>query len=506
MAAPTLERLRREGESFMEAISREYYLAASGHKPVAELQPIYARYSKVLGGDALDLAREMFRAAPDASEDRRSARTLLEWQVESHASKALAALDEREIAWEASAFARTADGREISYQRLPIEIAAATDRQERLALDDARAALVARELSPLKRERLQREKDLIESLDIAPGYIATFEALSGVNLHELARACEGFLRDTEGMWEEVLPRELRRTLGIGVDEATRADALALLRAPRFDAYFPGREMETSVRRQASDMGIDPDASGRVILDVGEREGKRSRAFCAPVRVPDEVYLVLRPHGGATDYRTLLHELGHALHFAYMRGDLPFEYRWLGDNSITEGYAMLFDHLMQDAGWLLRYTELGRPRVPEYLRAAAFEELQFLRRYCGKLLYELQLYGGTVSWQSLPDLYVETLRAATSFRYQSADAFVDVDPRFYSARYLQAWQLQALLRDMLVERFDVDWYRNPGAGPWMVGTLFGEGQRELAAEQAERVAAKPLSFAPVMRAIEERLAG
>ena len=82
MAAPTLERLRREGESFMEAISREYYLAASGHKLVAELQPIYARYSKVLGGDALDLAREMFRAAPDASEDRRSARTMLEWQVE----------------------------------------------------------------------------------------------------------------------------------------------------------------------------------------------------------------------------------------------------------------------------------------------------------------------------------------------------------------------------------------------------------------------------------------
>ena len=44
----------------------------------------------------------------------------------------------------------------------------------------------------------------------------------------------------------------------------------------------------------------------------------------------------------------MHELGHALHFAYARAELPFEYRWLGDNSVTEGYAMLFDHRMQDA--------------------------------------------------------------------------------------------------------------------------------------------------------------
>ena len=106
-------------------------------------------------------------------------------------------------------------------------------------------------------------------------------------------------------------------------------------------------MEESIRRQVREMGIDPLAAGRITLDTGEREGSASRAFCSPVRVPDEVYLVLRPHGGQTDWTTFLHELGHALHFAYMRPDLAFEYRWLGDNSITEGYAMLFDHRMQD---------------------------------------------------------------------------------------------------------------------------------------------------------------
>jgi hypothetical protein len=87
---------------------------------------------------------------------------------------------------------------------------------------------------------------------------------------------------------------------------------------------------------------------------------------------------------------------------------------------------------------------------------------------------------------------------------AADAFVDVDPRFYAARYLRAWQLQALLTETLVERYDVDWWRNPRAGPWICSALFGEGQRELAHEQAHRVAGKQLSFAPLIRAVERML--
>jgi hypothetical protein len=201
---------------------------------------------------------------------------------------------------------------------------------------------------------------------------------------------------------------------------------------------------------------------------------------------------------------LLHELGHALHFAYTRPDYPFEWRWLGDNSVTESYAMLLDHLMHDAGWLARYTELGRRHAPTFLRTVGFEELHFLRRYCAKLIYETVLYGGEVGWDALSDLYVDRLTSATTFTYDAADAFVDVDPRFYAARYLRAWQLQALLTETLVERFNEDWWRNPSAGPWIVGELFGEGQRELAGELAERVTGRTLSFAPLVRAIEDLL--
>jgi hypothetical protein len=328
--------------------------------------------------------------------------------------------------------------------------------------------------------------------------------LSGVSLQDLRAQCEQFLRDTQAMWDEMFPSFVKRVLRIEPREATRADALALFRAREFDEFFPAGEMEARVQKQTREMGVDPLASGRIRLDTGEREGKRSRAFCAPVRVPEEVYLVLRPHGGQSDWSTFLHELGHALHFAYARPDYPFEYRWLGDNSVTESYAMLFDGLMQDERWLKRYTNLSGDPLRAFTRSAGFEELHFLRRYCAKFMYEIQLYGGDVGWGSLPDVYVEQLTRATSFRYSGADAFVDVDPGYYSARYLRAWQLSALLDETLTERYDEDWWRNPRAGPWIVQSLFAEGQRDLAHELATRVSGRDLSFAPLVRALERSL--
>jgi hypothetical protein len=500
----SIDRLRTDGARFMEEISREYYLAASGQKEQAELQPIYARFQEIMSAESLAMVLGQFKGAAAGSDYHRSSRLLLEWQAEAQSARELAPLDEREMAWESSAMIALPDGSKVEYERASIDMANGTDREKRLAIEAARAKLVEAELAPMKREHLERERDITERLELAADYNSGWELLSGVPLLGLRDQCEQFLKDTADMWRDTYRDFVPRLLRIAPEDATRADALALFRAREFDGGFPAREMESRVQGQVGDMGIDPTAFGRIRLDTGEREGKRSRAFCAPVRIPKEVYLVLRPHGGQTDWNTFLHELGHALHFAYMRDDYPFEYLWLGDNSVTESYAMLFDHLMQDAGWLKRYTDLGDGTRRDFLRAAGFEELHFLRRYCGKLLYETQLYGGDVRWDSLPDLYVETLTDATTFRYNRADAFVDVDLRYYSARYLRAWQLQSLIAETLTKDYDMDWWRNPKAGPWVVHNLFAEGQRELAHEQAGRVAGKQLSFAPLVRKIEQLL--
>ena len=90
----------------------------------------------MLSEESLALVRELFRGRGAGQRGApASARILLDWQVESQASRDLAALDEREIAWESEAIGRVADGRGIPYQRASIELANSTDRGERLTLD-----------------------------------------------------------------------------------------------------------------------------------------------------------------------------------------------------------------------------------------------------------------------------------------------------------------------------------------------------------------------------------
>jgi hypothetical protein len=500
------ERLRRAAQAFCEEIAREYYLVGAGLKATAELQPIYRRHEAITGREALAFMREQFKHATPGTEDHRQARILLEWLAgEMQSSRELAPLEEREIAWESSAVVQVDGVREIEFQRAAIELANTRDRRERLAIEKAKYVAIESGLAPMRRERFERERAIIESLDLADGYNATFEVLSGISLSTLATQCEGFLTDTQALWDDTFPRFVRKGLNIEPADATRADALALLHGHEFDEQFPASSMEWEIRRQVREMGIDPIAGGRVLYDTEDRPGKRARAFCSSIRIPEEIYLVLRPHGGQSDWATFLHELGHSLHFGYMDGELPFEYRWLGDNSITESYAMLFDHLMHDVGWLKRYTPLNANKLDAFIRAGAFYELHMIRRYAAKLLYEIDLHGGQLSYEQLADQYVERLTAATSFRYHRAEAFVDVDPRFYALRYLRAWQLQALLTETLREQYNEDWWRNPRAGPWMVGELFSRGQRELATEQAMRVSSKALCFAPLIRAVERELA-
>jgi hypothetical protein len=429
---------------------------------------------------------------------------MLDWQIDAQAGQQLAELDEREIALENTLTVALPDQQVLGYQEVMIEIMNTADRIRRNEIDLARANVVQSTIAPLRLERLQREREYVESLGIAPTYNATFEAMSGIDLAKLAGECANFLSATEAMWEDVRSQMLRAA-NIPLDDATRADVLALFRLREYDDAFPAGAMVTAIQRNCRDMGIDPTANGQIVFDLDDRPGKRSRAFCSPVRIPSEVYLVMRPHGGQSDYNTFLHELGHALHFGYARADYPFEYRWLGDNSVTESYAMLFDHRMADRGWLMRYTELGNRRVDAFLRINAVEELQMLRRYCSKLLYEVQVYGGDVPWDELPERYVQILGDGTGFRYREADAFVDLDTHYYATRYLRAWQLQAVLNDTLTERFNEDWWRNPSAGPWMIEQLFAEGQRENASEVAERVAGGALSFAPFVRGLEAILA-
>ncbi len=481
------ERLRARGERLCEELGRESYRAGAGLTTESHFAEIFGRFA--------DLADE------GAVESARGHRELLEWVVDNRVGRAVAALDDRHHAWEARAAITLPGGETLPYQRASIAIANEADRGRRLAIDAARRAAQGEPVA-IRRERLGIERALLESLGLGDA-VAARCALSGIPLDALGEACGRFLAGTADLYRDSLREALRRELGIAPGEADRADSVYLFRGAGYDEFFPGPELLAIARRQLAEMSLDATAGGRIRYDTEDRERKRSRAFCAPARVPDEVYLVIRPFGGQTDYRAFWHELGHAQHFANAARGLPFEHRWLGDNSVTEGYAMLFEHMVLAPPWLARYARLAGERCRDFVRFQALAHLGMLRRYAAKLRYELELHRAP-TLEAGTEAYAPHLTEATGFRYWPEDALLDLDDGFYAARYLRAWQLEARLAASLRERYDEDWFRNPRCGPFLLD-LFARGQRDDAAALAHGMLGRQLDFAPLIERVETALA-
>lgn len=310
----------------------------------------------------------------------------------------------------------------------------------------------------------------------ASSYLALREDVSGIALDKLAEAAQETLRATEDAYRDVLGYVLKkvdpllRPLPSG--NARRHDLRAGTRVAWLHGFFRREDALPTVLRWLAEWGFHPTHSGRIRLDDEERPGKASRPFTAAVRVPDEVHLVVRRRAGLDSLGGLLHEYGHALHHAHVSDQLPLELRRLGDASVTEAFATLFERLPTQEEWLKRYPRLPSATARDAARMASFQGLTVLRRHCAKLPYELSLYTRGPS-SELAEEYADTQRRALFVDPHPGFFLFDVDPQLHVTRYLRAWALESRLAAHLTARFNEDWWRNPTAGRWLQG-LFGRG--------------------------------
>lgn len=469
---------RLEAEEFLGAIDREYYLHFAGLKDDYEIEAIYARHARLFSREAVESLREG------------ESRVLLKFAAEGYVEQAVKELS-AELARLEAGLEVELDGETYPFRQAAVVQANERDPARRRALEDARNELVSSRLNPVLREMFDRSRELVRELGW-PSVRAMTEELSGIDLGALARQTEAFLGATEAGYEATVEPPLRTELGLGFDELERADLAFFFRAPSLDDMFPPDHLLPSFEATIAGLGLDDGGPGEVILDAEPRPKKSPRAFCAPVRVPEEVYLVLTRIGGRDDYETLMHEAGHAEHFSHVEPGLPVEHRFLGDNSVTEGFAFLFQHLTEDPAWLER--RLGVDDPGPIVAQARASKLVYLRRYCAKLAYELELHG-----EGSPEgarLYARRLSDAIHVEWPEATWLSDVDAFFYVAAYLRAWALETHLRRELRDRFGELWFEDPRAGE-LLRELWSTGQREPAHELLRRLTGAELDFSALL---------
>ncbi|MFQ5690931.1 MAG: hypothetical protein ACE5HQ_11755 [Gemmatimonadota bacterium] len=489
-----VEEIRDRARRLKAAIARERYEIRAGLKLRSSFGELYAAHSLLLRREILPTIQRALAESGD--EERRRLRWLLAWVAEQQVQAALAPMEDELHAWESSA-RLPVDGERISLRKAPVAIRNQADRRIRLALEAARSGTLE-EAVPLQVDLLHREREAVAELGLGE-FLDARERLSGVGIHALVDVAERVLAATEDRYRDLLAYLARKVLRVEPSEATRADGRWIRRMVWLDDRFRLAPTLDAVQKDLRELGLPLEAEGAVRLDLQERPLKSTQSFCAALDVPHEIILVVAPHGGWADCRALLHEVGHALHFAYTAEQLPFEYRELGDTAVTETYAVLFELLTLEASWLRRTAGLSGDALRGYFTVAGFVMLHRLRRLAGRLLYEVELYTSELPGQMGPR-YAEILTRATGFRYDERTFLEGLDRGFWVARRLRAWMLQAILRKELRERYDEDWDRNPGAGPFLC-ELFSAGQRDDSSQLAVQLGAEVLGPEALLSALD-----
>jgi oligoendopeptidase F len=494
-APPTgreLDTYRERIDRFVAELDEEYYLHYAGHKETLDLKGLYERYPELS-------ELEQAQALGEAANGDRGVSELWRFASENYLAELTREHAERSATLEAQLEA-TVDGETIGYRMIRPTIANEEDRAKRQRLEEARNRLTEVHINPVHADAVATLVEAVPRLG-SPTYADLYRRF-GFKLEQLADQCRAVLDSTEQLYEKEADKLFRARAGVGLGEAQRWDVARVFRAPAWDAAFPAEKMIPALEVSLADLGIDLRTQQNVELDIEQRPKKSPRAFCAPIEVPGRVVLVIQPMGGVDDWRALFHEAGHTEHYAHVSPDLPVEARRLGDVSVTEAWATLMEHFLLEPGWLSR--RLDFPRPDEFTAEAATGSLYLLRRYAGKLLYELEFHAATeLDERKMSSRYVEILGSALKIEPSETDYLGDIDASFYVTGYLRSWALQAQLRNHLRERFGSDWFANREAGS-LLRELWGEGSRMDADELLAEVTGEELELEAFADSLREQL--
>ncbi len=477
--AEKIDSLRTEAEELIKAQSLMGWNSWV-YGTTSNQDSLYKAHAGLFSKENISLLRKAEGEEPDSVQKKRL-RYLRQYLISEYINKQTAPLSDRVSNLESAATIRF-EGKEIPYRQVNSLIINEANQNRRAGLHLALEPVLDTmnvELRALEEMNHTVARDLGYA-----SYTAVAEEVKGFSLAGLTPQLERFLAETESTYTSLLREAVQKNLALPLRRFHRYDIGALFRMQRFDRYFSAATMMAHAESTYHAMGIDLASNKHLTIDAELRERKNPRAVCSAVDVPSDVRLSVKPAGGFGDYRSLFHELGHALHYVNTR-EHAFEFKYLGEPTVTETYAFLSEYMLVNNAWLRLRTSMPVAAQKEFMRLQALYRLYFVRRYCAKTLYELQLHNG------IPDpsrLYSELLSSGTGYVPIPTDEklyLTDVDPLFYAASYLRAWFLEAQLNGRLSRTYGVNWFEIPQAGEFLE-SLWAHGDRYRGDELVQQI--------------------
>lgn len=341
-----------------------------------------------------------------------------------------------------------------------------------LALERIRAAALEEEEEGNHADRIERQREAVSAL----GGDDPWRFLTGLYGFDGA-PWEGQVREaleaTDDPWRELadwsLSRHVKEKLHLG--NASEADLEALEDLAWLSGIFPGGALRLVALGTLDEMGFDVRRRG-VRLDLEKRPQAQGGAKVFAQAIPSRVWVALSPTGLPSDWPRLFSALGQGFGLSSVSQVAPVEQVWTGEALLGRAFGALLGALVGSPLFLQKKLRATRSERAEAQRGLALASLAHVRRLCGQVLVEAEVWRRGTSPRTL-DTIREIRERALLVR--SGDSLEGIDPDLPALKEARALALAPILERALRERFDEDWWRNPRTGPYLAG-LFAPGTR------------------------------
>ncbi len=233
----------------------------------------------------------------------------------------------------------------------------------------------------------------------------------------------------------------------------RNDLERLLAAPQFASGFPEAEHVPTIEDTLYHLGIDVTRQPNLALEIN-RSLHPGSAMAFPLRVPEEIYLVVSPAGGLNAYEQFLRVTGMIMPKLLLSPKHPWAERRLSYHSVAEAYGELFAGLLGNSTWLVDLLNLDEV-VGDFVDFYRFRRLYHLRRAAARLIHLVNRARGQ-------DDYAAIFENALGICHSQDSLWLDMG---WQRRALPTWQglQQGLqLESSLQSKYGPAWYRNQSA--------------------------------------------
>jgi hypothetical protein len=313
------------------------------------------------------------------------------------------------------------------------------------------------------------------------GYYSILEMVQANNFcdfSKLRRNAEEFLVQSKSSYVSKLGLILKKVFNIEMDEVHQADVWVLIEG---NWLKPTRISLNSLMENMSEitslMGLHYANANNLYFDLEERSKKTiipSLCFEWKNNVKINRIIINPKNENIKNFKTLFHELGHAVHYLNMNQNLSQIFQNIGEMETTETIAFLFENLLKNSNFLKQFYPSEQIDAIDYIEFMNFTKFHWTRLFAVKFLNHFHLFNQNGGYTKESFLNLQLQFDKNFIKYfdydrMTFDHFRISDNLLLTASYLRAHLIEPQFTNKLSSLFSNSenfWWNNSKTGQYL----------------------------------------